>query len=491
MSQPFRVRMAPSPTGDLHVGSARTALFNFLIARRSGGSFVLRIEDTDAERSDMEKEAGIYEGLRWLGLQWDEGPDVGGPYGPYRQSERHEIHHEAVAALMADGHAYRDYTTAEERAAEREGQRERGEPQRYSGLGRRLTTVQIDERKAAGVVPAVRYRSEPDAVTFDDLVLGSITVGPDDIDDFVIARGDGSALYNMAVVVDDHHMQISHVIRGKDHVSNTFRQVLLYEALDWAPPRFGHLPLVVNERRQKFSKRDGAQWLGDYRAQGYLPEVLCNFLIFLGWAPGDEREIFSLDELVQEFSLQRVNRADAVFDTQRLDHFNGVWIRGLDMDDLAARALPYAAADGLTIGPADHDYFAAALALEQERLSHLNKTAELMDFFFDQDLNPDMRQAKFTKHDPSETAQALVRVSELIAQAESYDDATLEQQMRDLAGQLGWKAGDLFMPVRVAVTGRRATPPLFATMEVLGRDRCQVRIQRAVKNLAALTGGSI
>jgi glutamyl-tRNA synthetase len=198
-----------------------------------------------------------------------------------------------------------------------------------------------------------------------------------------------------------------------------------------------------------------------------------------------------LDELVQEFSLQRVNRADAVFDTQRLDHFNGVWIRGLDIDDLAARALPYAAADGLTIGPADHDYFAAALALEQERLSHLNKTAELMDFFFDQDLNPDMRQAKFTKHDPSETAQALARVSELVAQAEPFDDATLERQMRDLAGQLGWKAGDLFMPVRVAVTGRRATPPLFATMEVLGRDRCQMRIQCAVKNLAALTGGSI
>ena len=262
MNEPVRVRMAPSPTGDLHVGSARTALFNYLMARRVGGAFVLRVEDTDAQRSDPTREAGIYEGLRWLGLDWDEGPDVGGPYGPYRQSERGEVHREAVEALLSSGHAYRDYTTAEERAAEREQQRAEGRPQRYSGLGRRFTDAQIAERQAAGVVPAVRFRTEPRELRFDDVVLGSISTGAGDIDDFVIARGDGSALYNMAVTVDDHHMRISHVVRGRDHVSNTFRQLLIYDALGWTTPVFAHLPLVLNHRRQKFSKRDGAQWVG-------------------------------------------------------------------------------------------------------------------------------------------------------------------------------------------------------------------------------------
>lgn len=486
MNKPLRVRMAPSPTGDLHVGSARTALFNYLMARRVGGVFVLRIEDTDAQRSDPSREAGIYDGLRWLGLNWDEGPDIGGPYGPYRQSERNDIHREAVQQLLANDHAYYDYATAEERAAEREQQRAEGRPQRYSGIGRHFTAAQIAERQAAGVVPAVRFRAEPKAVRFDDIVIGSIRVGPDEVDDFVIARGDGSALYNMAVVVDDHHMHISHVVRGKDHVSNTFRQVLLYEALVWTPPAFAHLPLVVNRRRQKFSKRDGAQWVGEYRTNGYLPEALVNFLIFLGWAPGDEREIFSLDELVKEFRLERVNRADAVFDPQRLDHFNGVWIRHLDLEDLAERAWPYAAAGGLDLEPDQRPYFTSALALEYERLSHLNRTAELMGFFFDDDLDPDMRQVRYRRHSPAETARALDRVSALVDETEPFDDATLEARMRALASDLDWKAGDLFMPVRIAVTGRRATPPLFVTMEVLGRQRCRERLQRALARLAKL-----
>ncbi len=486
MNQPIRVRMAPSPTGDLHVGSARTALFNYLMARRVGGAFVLRIEDTDAQRSDPTREAGIFDGLRWLGLDWDEGPDMGGPYGPYRQSERNDVHREAVQELVAGGHAYYDYTTAEERAAEREQQRAEGRPQRYSGMGRDFTAAEIAERQAAGVIPAVRFRHEPQPVRYEDVVLGSIQVGPDDIDDFVIARGDGSALYNMAVVVDDHHMQISHVVRGKDHVSNTFRQVLLYEALGWTPPVFAHLPLVVNRRRQKFSKRDGAQWVGEYRTQGYLPEALVNFLVFLGWAPGDEREIFSLDELVQEFRLERVNRADAVFDPQRLDHFNGVWIRRLDLEDLAERAWPYAAAGGLDLGPDQRPYFTAALELEYERLSHLNRTAELMDFFFDDDLDPDMGQVRFRRHSAAETASALERVATLVDETEPFDDPTLEAAMRALAADLNWRAGDLFMPVRIAVTGRRATPPLFATMEVLGRQRCRDRLRRALAGLAKL-----
>ena len=486
MNGPLRVRMAPSPTGDVHVGSARTALINYLIARKVGGSFVLRIEDTDAERSDVGKEVGIYDGLRWLGLDWDEGPDVGGTYGPYRQSERHAIHREAVDTLLEAGHAYYDYTTAEERAAEREAQRAQGQTQRYSGLGREFSSAQLSERRAAGIVPAVRYRSEPQPVSFEDLVLGKISVGAEDIDDFVIARGDGSALYNMAAAVDDHRMAISHVVRGKDHISNTFRQILLYGALEWTPPAFAHLPLVVNGRRQKFSKRDGAQWLGDYRAQGYVPEAMLNFLVFLGWAPGDEREIFSLDELVAEFTLERVNRADAVFDPQRLDYFNGVWIRGFGLEELVKRVLPYVALEGLDVDSDDREFFTAALALEQERLTHLNKISGLMEFFFDDSLDPDMRQAKFTKHSAEDTANALDRVIACVRGVDVFEDAVLEAALRELADELGWKAGDLFMPIRIGVTGRRATPPLFETMGVLGRVRCCTRLRRAVANLRQL-----
>lgn len=479
MTTGMRVRMAPSPTGDIHIGNARTALMNYLLARQSGGTFILRVEDTDRERSDAQKEAGIYDGLRWLSLDWDEGPNVGGPYGPYRQSERHDVHREAIEALLASDAAYYDYTTAEERAAEREAQIARGQTPRYSESGRSLTSAQIAERQAAGVVPAVRFASGSGAVGFDDGVFGPLTTDASEIEDFVIARGDGTALYNMAVVADDRSMAITHVVRGADHTSNTFRQVLLYRALGWEPPNFAHLPLLLNKRRQKLSKRDGSQWLGEYRAQGYLPEAVVNFMVFLGWSPGDERELFSLDDLVDEFSLQRVNRADAVYDVQRLDHFNGVWLRQLDMDALAERALPFARDGGLSVDESQRDYFQQALALEQERIGHLSDVPDVMGFFFDEDLDPDVELMRFKRHDRAETAAALTTVEGLVRELPEYTIEAIETMLRGLAERLGWKTGDLFMPIRIAVTGRRATPPLFETMAVLGRERCLVRLQRA------------
>lgn len=483
----MRVRMAPSPTGDIHLGSARTTLVNYLLARRSGGTFILRIEDTDAERSDPAKEAGIYAGLRWLGLLWDEGPDVGGPAGPYRQSERFAIHAEAIRALLQRGLAYHDYTSADERAAERELQIARGETPKYSGRGRHLTAGEIAERQAAGVVPAVRFKSEPQPLAWDDLVLERIEVDAAEIEDFVIARGDGSALYNLACVVDDRAMGITHVVRGKDHVSNTFRQLLLYKALGWAPPAFGHLPLVVNLKRQKLSKRDGAQWIGEFRALGFLPEAVVNFIIFLGWAPGDEREIFTLDELVREFSIERVNKSDAVFDQERLNHFNGVWIRRLGIRELAERALPYAEAGGLHVPPDRRAYFETALALEHERLTRLTDVAELMAFFFDEDLNPDVSQMALKTQDVAATAEALAQVSAALVALPEFTTDAIEVRLRALASTLGWSTGDLFMPLRIAVTGRKATPPLFATIAVLGRARCLARLTRAIANLKALT----
>ncbi|MCY4113615.1 MAG: glutamate--tRNA ligase [Chloroflexi bacterium] len=485
MTTGMRVRMAPSPTGDIHIGNARTALMNYLLARQSGGTFILRVEDTDRERSDIQKEAGIYDGLRWLSLDWDEGPNVGGPYGPYRQSERHDVHREAIEALLGSDAAYYDYTTAEERAAEREAQIARGQTPRYSGNGRSLTAAQIAERQAAGVVPAVRFASGSGTVGFEDGVFGPLETDASEIEDFVIARGDGTALYNMAVVADDRSMAITHVVRGADHTSNTFRQVLLYRALGWEPPNFAHLPLLLNKRRQKLSKRDGSQWLGEYRAQGYLPEAVVNFMVFLGWSPGDERELFSLEDLVDEFSLERVNRADAVYDVQRLDHFNGVWLRRLDMDALADRALPFARDGGLQVDDAQQDYFRQALALEQERIGHLSDVPDMMGFFFDDDLDPDVELMRFKRHDRAETAAALATVEGLVRELPKFTIGAIETMLRGLAERLGWKTGDLFMPIRIAVTGRRATPPLFETMAVLGRERCLVRLQRARAKLIA------
>ena len=485
MTSGMRVRMAPSPTGDIHIGNARTALMNYLLARQSGGTFILRVEDTDRERSDAQKEAGIYDGLRWLSLDWDEGPNVGGPYGPYRQSERHDVHREAIEALLASDAAYYDYTTAEERAAEREAQIARGQTPRYSGSGRSLTSAQIAERQAAGVVPAVRFASGSGAVGFEDGVFGPLETDASEIEDFVIARGDGTALYNMAVVADDRSMAITHVVRGADHTSNTFRQVLLYRSLGWEPPKFAHLPLLLNKRRQKLSKRDGSQWLGEYRAQGYLPEAVVNFMVFLGWSPGDERELFSLDDLVDEFSLARVNRADAVYDVQRLDHFNGVWLRRFDMDTLAERALPFARDGGLPVDETQQDYFQQALALEQERISHLTDVPDMMGFFFDKDLDPDVELIRFRRHDRAETAAALTTVEGLVRELPEFSIEAIETMLRGLAERLGWKTGDLFMPIRIAVTGRRATPPLFETMAVLGRERCLARLQRARAKLTA------
>ena len=479
----MRLRMAPSPTGDIHIGNARTALVNFLLARKYGGTFILRVEDTDRERSDADKEAGIYAGLRWLSLDWDEGPDVGGPFGPYRQSERHASHQVALDTLLESGAAYYDYTTAEERAAEREEQIAQGETPRYSGRGRNLSETQIAERKAAGVVPAVRFASTPGPVWFDDDVRGRLAIDGDEIDDFVIARGDGTALYNMAVVADDHSMDITHVVRGADHISNAFRQVLLYRALGWEPPQFAHLPLLLNMKRQKLSKRDGSQWLGEFQAQGYLPEAVVNFMVFLGWSPGDEREFFSLDELVAEFTLERVNRADAVYDEQRLDHFNGVWLRRFDLDTLAERALPFAREGGLDIGDTNLAYFRQALALEQERVGHLTDVPDMMAFFFNDDLDPDVEQMRFNRHDRAETRVALKKVETLVRELESFTVDSLEVGLRGLADELDWKPGDLFMPIRIAVTGRRATPPLFETIAVLGRDRCLARLARAMATL--------
>lgn len=504
MSKP-RFRIAPSPTGSLHIGNARTALYNFLASRKLDGDFILRIEDTARDRSKIEYEKTIIDGLHWLGINWDEGPDLGGSYGPYRQSERLQLHKELLQILIGRGCTYHCFCSREELAFERELAQKQGRAPKYSGKCRNLSDAEVSSRLDAGEEATVRFRVESRIVGFDDIVMGKVEEDAGLWGDFVLARSDGTPVYNFAVVVDDHLMDISHVVRGADHISNTFKQIMMYEALDLGLPRFGHMPLTLNAKRQKLSKRDGSVAVEEYRQQGYLPEAVVNFIALLGWNPGDEREMFLMDELIDVFSMDRITKSNAIFDVERLDWFNGVYVRGMPTDQLANRVNDYLVDLGyfsststsssndwsnLNGGPVPpHNlpsmkYFIAALELEKERIKKFAELPEIMNFFFVEDINVDTSQLIAKKHSQADTKTALIRVAELVGVQGVDKIDTVEKYMRELADDLGWKAGDLFMPVRIALTGSRATPPLFETMNVLGRQRVLHRLQTAAEQLS-------
>ena len=493
-----RFRIAPSPTGSIHVGTARTALYNWLLARKSGGTFVLRVEDTARDRNRPEFERAIYSGLAWLGLDWDEGPDVGGGYGPYRQSERLPRHRRHLQRLFDRGHVYRCFCSREQLAAERKAAQRAKLPPRYSGRCRNLSESEVRSRLEAGEAASYRFKVSPATVQFDDLVLGRLREDSGLWGDFIVARSDGSPVYNFAVVADDHDMAITHVLRGADHISNTFKQVVMYQALGWDLPRFGHIPLTLNARRQKLSKRDGSVSIQEYRDLGYLPEAVNNFIALLGWNPGDEREFFSLQELVAEFSAERINRANAIFDQERLDWFCGNYVRGLPISELSRRAWGYledrgyflppngTPASGLDfepVGRPSRQYFESALALEQERIRRLSDLPGVISFFFRDSVDPDPKFLVARRQSPQASADALERVADWVDRNDVSDQDLTEQFLRGLADELGWKAGVLFMPIRIAITGSRATPPLFATMAVLGSGRVSLRLRAAVEQL--------
>ncbi len=356
--QPIRARMAPSPTGPLHIGTARTSLYNFLFARHFGGTYVLRIEDTDLARSTADFERDIIDNLHWLGITWDEGPQVAGgedigPFGPYRQSQRSELYAAEAARLLESGHAYHCWCTPEELDVVRREQEARKEAPRYNGRCLRLTDADRAQFAAEGRQPAVRFKVPPEVVRFDDLIRGEVEFDNSLLGDFIIVRADGSPLYHFVVVIDDEKMEISHVIRGEDHLSNTPKHIALIRALGYREPRFGHIPLILNADRSKMSKRKSQTSLTAYREEGYLPEAMVNFLAFLGWSPGTEEEIFTLDELIARFDLAHVHKGGAIFDKDRLDYLNGVYIRSLSDEQLALRLRPYLpACTGRRSGPA-------------------------------------------------------------------------------------------------------------------------------------------
>ena len=484
----MRVRMAPSPTGPLHIGTARTSLYNYLAARHAGGTYVLRIEDTDAARGTADFESDIIDNLHWLGISWDEGPQVAGgedigPHAPYRQSERMGLYARESARLLASGAAYRCWCTPEELEAVRHEQEAAKQPPRYNGRCLRLTDAERAAFEEAGRPAAVRFRVEPERIRFDDLVRGEVEFDNALLGDFVIVRNDGNPLYHFVVVVDDESMEITHVIRGEDHLSNTPKHIALIRALGYREPRFGHIPLILNTDRTKMSKRKSQTSITAYREEGYLPEAFVNFLAFLGWSPGTEEEIFTLDELAERFEIGKVHKGGAIFDRDRLDHLNGVYIRALTDEQLALRLRPWVpeaiADDGLL----------RLVPLIKERLVRLGDVAGLIGFVWEPDevvaswYAPELLHPK--KGGSQEARTALEAARATLAEMDDADFSAelLEERCREAAEAAGMKAGDFFSPVRVAVTGRTVTPPLFASLEMLGRDRSLARIDSALAKL--------
>jgi nondiscriminating glutamyl-tRNA synthetase len=492
----IRVRIAPSPTGPLHIGTARTALFNYLYARRTSGTFILRLEDTDVARNTVAFEADILSGLHWLGIEWDEGPDAAGgedrgSYGPYRQLQRFESHRAAAADLLARDLAYPCYCTPEELDADRKAHEAAHEAPRYVGRCAALTPAERAAREAEGRHGALRFRVPAGKVRWQDLVRGEIEIDTSNIGgDFVIVRSDGTPLYHFAVVVDDASMEMTHIIRGEDHISNTPKHILLFEALGHAIPAFAHLPLILNADRTKMSKRKSQTAMSDYVAQGFIREALVNYLALLGWSTGSEEEVLSLEEIAARFDLEHVQKGGAVFDPERLLWLNGQWIRKLEPDDLIERLEPFLRRE-LDAGRIDrlpaNEELRGLLPIIRERLPRLDAIGDLVGFLWVDDLRPDPAALVPKRWDAATTRDGLAAARETIATSAgpvTFEADELEAPLRALAEERGWKVGDLFMAIRVAVTGRTATPPLFDTLVALGRDRSLARLDRAIELLA-------
>ena len=481
-----RVRFAPSPTGYLHVGGARTALFNWLYARRHGGVFILRIEDTDVERSSEEMVGGILDGMRWLGLDWDEGPEVGGPHAPYFQSERLDRYRTMAERLVSEGHGYYCYCTPDRLREEREKAEARGEAWKYDRACLALPPEQIAELEATAAPRAIRFKVPDGRTTFDDAVHGPIEFEHANIEDFVILRSDTYPTYHLSVVVDDVDMRITHVIRGDDHISNTPKHVLLFGAFASAAPRFAHVPLILGADKKRLSKRHGATSVTEYKRLGYLPDAMVNFLALLGWSPGDDRELMSREELVQAFALEGISGGNAVFNTEKLDWMNGQYIARLSSSELLKHVEPLLREAGLypaQPGAEDRVFLERVLELLRPR-------AKRVTDFVDQ-ARPFLVDT--VEYDPEAVAKHLSvsglhdHVAELVSALRTlspFDESHVEAAVRGTASERGLKAGNLIHATRVGVTGRTTSPGLFEVLVLLGRDRTVDRLLRLHQFLA-------
>jgi len=487
-----RVRFAPSPTGSLHIGGARTALFNWLYARRTGGRFVLRIEDTDLKRSREESSLWIADALHWLGLDWDEGPGKDGPLGPYFQSQRLDLYHAAADKLLAEGRAYRCYCTPAELEARREAARAAGQAPRYDGRCRDLTAAEAERLAAEGRRPAVRLRVPTFGQTVvTDLVRGEVTFENAVLDDLVIVKSDGMPTYNFACVIDDAGMQISHVLRAEEHLSNTPKQMHLYAALGYELPQFAHVPMILAPDRAKLSKRHGATSVEEFREQGFLPEALVNYLAFLGWSGEGEREIYTLEELARVFSLERVARTAAIYDVGKLTWLNGHYLRAGEPGRIARLALPFLAARGLVPAapaPDEMRHIERVVDAVRSRVRTLAEVAGAASYFFRPLESYDDKGWRKYLARPG-AADLLAQAREALAAVEPFTAAATEAAYRALVERLQIPSGDLFHATRVAVSGRTMGPGLFDIIELLGRDETLRRLAEAERRVRSGTGG--
>jgi glutamyl-tRNA synthetase len=485
MNTEIRTRIAPSPTGYFHIGTARTALFSWLFARRYGGKFILRIEDTDKERSTEEFDIDIMECLSWLGLDWDEGPETDGAYGPYKQSQRTEIYQKYIDQLVEQNLVYRCYCSPEDLADEKKSQEANHLPPKYSGKCSNLSPEQIAVYEKEGRPYSLRFRiTQTEPIKFKDLVKGEMEFDPKLFGDFIVVKSDGLPTFMVVNIIDDSEMRISHILRGEDHLSNTPRQILLAQAMNLQVPEYGHLPMILNSDRTKMSKRKNPVSVSkDFRDQGYLPEAMINFLVLLGWAPKSAKsndEIYNLKDLVSEFDLHEVGKSPAIFDSSKLDYFNGFYIRQMDLGELAKRALPYLQKAGFV--EKENEIVLKVIALIQERLKKLSEIPELTEFFFKEpQYDADLLITKGATKEI--TLKALGESAKVLADETDYSRDSLDSLLRALATKIEVTAGQVLWPIRAALSGKPASPGTFELLGFFGKEESLARIQKAIDKL--------
>jgi glutamyl-tRNA synthetase len=477
MDKEIRTRFAPSPTGHLHIGNARTAIMNWIFTRHHKGKFLLRIEDTDRDRSTEASEIAILEDLKWLGINWDEGPNIGGKFKPYRQSERIHLYQEYIRKLEDSGNIYPCYCTAEELDSRRKAKLEKGESLMYDGRCRQLTHDQRKKMEQQGKKPAFRFRVDEDEVTFVDLVKESISFRKENIGDFIVVRPDGMPIYNFACVVDDHLMEITHVIRGDDHISNTPKQLLMYKALKIEPPYFAHIPMILGKDRIRLSKRHGATSVSQFREMGYLPEAIINFLSLLSWSSESGDEILSKDRLIEEFDFSRVTKAASIFDVEKLDWMNGIYIRNKSQDELVYLVKPFLEDAGYSL---DKDIeIQSIVALLHDKMERLSDIKEKSKIFFQSQIVPENDEAAQLLR-TEESQKVLSAFLEKIESINSLNGESFQEIMKVVQDVTDVRGKKLWMPVRIALTGQIHGPQLTGIIEILGLDKCRKFIKEAL-----------
>ncbi|MBK4214259.1 glutamate--tRNA ligase [Bacillus safensis] len=482
MGNEVRVRYAPSPTGHLHIGNARTALFNYLFARSQGGKFIIRIEDTDQKRNVEGGEESQLRHLQWLGIDWDESIDKDGGYGPYRQSERNDIYKKYYDELLEKDLAYKCYCTAEELEAEREAQIARSEMPRYSGKCSHLSKEEEDKLIAEGREPSIRFRvPKGEIIKFDDMVKGDISFETDGIGDFVIVKKDGTPTYNFAVAVDDHLMKMTHVLRGEDHISNTPKQIMIFHAFGWNVPLFGHMTLIVNENRKKLSKRDESiiQFIEQYKNLGYLPEALFNFIALLGWSPVGEEELFTKEQFIDIFDVNRLSKSPALFDMHKLKWVNNQYVKALDLDQVVALTLPHLQKAGKVseqLTEEENTWVRKLISLYHEQLSYGAEIVELTELFFKEQIEYNQEAKEVLAEE--QVPEVMASFAGHLEQLESFTPDEIKAAIKAVQKETGHKGKKLFMPIRVAVTGQTHGPELPQSIELLGKETVLNRIKQ-------------